>query len=79
MANISFEQLKDLIAQSTGKSIDFIGMDYSLKTDLGLDSRAIAELLMSVQQTFNCTIPEAEAARILTVGDLYHYLRRLGT
>ncbi len=79
MANISFEQVKEVILRSTGKKSEFIGMEHNFKNDLGLDSLAIAELIMAIQLEFGCNIPENEAVRILTVGDLYHYLRRLGT
>lgn len=40
---------------------------------MGLDS---VELLMRVEDEFDIEVPDAEAAEIFTVGDLYHCILR---
>jgi acyl carrier protein len=48
----------------------------SLETDLGADSLAIVELLMSVEEELGIVIPDEEAQKMKTVGDILDYICR---
>jgi acyl carrier protein len=42
--------------------------------DLGADSLDGVEILLALEHEFECTIPNAAAERMLTVGDIFDYL-----
>lgn len=46
----------------------------SLTMDLGLDSMDSIELIMDLEKQFNITIPDEEAERMKTVGDIANYI-----
>ena len=48
----------------------------SFMDDLGADSRALVELTISFEETFNIEIPDEEADRIRTVGDAIESVQR---
>ncbi len=41
--------------------------------DLGADSLDIVELLMALEELLDCEIPDEQAEKILTVGDVLKY------
>ncbi|MFE9559312.1 acyl carrier protein [Streptomyces sp. NPDC006692] len=48
-----------------------------LECDRGIDSRALAELVMTLEQRLAVTIPEEETGRLQTVGDMRSLFTRL--
>jgi acyl carrier protein len=48
----------------------------SLEKDLGADSLAIVELMMSVEEELGITIPDEDAQKMKTFGDLLDYICR---
>ena len=42
--------------------------------DIGADTLDIVELVMAIEARFELTIPDREAAKILTIGDLIDFL-----
>ncbi len=53
-----------------------IGMDYSLRDDLGLDSMATIELLFKIEEAFDLQIPDQDLQGLATVGDVIGYVER---
>ncbi len=64
------DKVLKLIAEQLGKSIDEITEEKEVVKDLGADSLDIVEMLMSLEEEFNITVPEDEAVNIKTVGDI---------
>lgn len=64
------EKVKQLIAEQLGKSVDEITDEKEVVKDLGADSLDVVEMLMSLEEEFNITVPEEEAVNIKTVGDI---------
>ena len=64
------DKVKELIAQQLNKSIDEITDDKEIVKDLGADSLDVVEMLMSLEEEFNVTVPEDEAVNIKTVADI---------
>ncbi len=64
------EKVKQLIADQLGKAVDEITEDKEVVKDLGADSLDVVEMLMSLEEEFNITVPEEEAVNIKTVGDI---------
>lgn len=64
------DKVLKLIAEQLGKSIEEITEEKEVVKDLGADSLDIVEMLMSLEEEFNITVPEDEAVNIKTVGDI---------
>lgn len=64
------EKVKQLIAEQLGKSVDEISEEKEVVKDLGADSLDVVEMLMSLEEEFNITVPEEEAVNIKTVSDI---------
>jgi|RhiMetdeSRZDD1v2_1073273.scaffolds.fasta_scaffold1486212_2 acyl carrier protein len=47
---------------------------YSMRDDLGLDSMATIELLFRIEEAFDLQIPDQDLQKLLTVGDVIHYV-----
>lgn len=71
-----FEQLKSLIAYELSVPKESITPETDLQNDLGADSLDAIELIMSVENTFKITIPEAQANNLRTVGDLLRFIEK---
>lgn len=54
---------------------DSIKVDTSFIDDLGADSLDIVELIMAFEQEFDLQIPDSEAEKIMTVGDVVEYIK----
>lgn len=70
-----FERVKDVIGEQLGiEDLDTITMDTTFIEDLGADSLDIVELIMALEEEFDLEIPEAEAEKVTTVGDVVEYI-----
>ncbi len=68
------DKVKELIAQQLNKSVDEITEDKDIVKDLGADSLDVVEMLMSLEEEFNVTVPEEDAVNIKTVGDIVNVI-----
>lgn len=68
------ESVKELIAKQLNKPIDEISEDKEVVKDLGADSLDVVEMLMSLEEEFNITVPEEDAVNIKTVGDIINLI-----
>lgn len=64
-----------MVEEKLGVAASDITPDKSLVNDLGADSLDSVELMMSIEQKFNVTIPEDVTESINTVGDIVNYLQ----
>lgn len=69
----SLERLKSIIADQLGVDENTIAEDTSLE-DLGTDSLALVELVMSVEEEFNIEIADEDLETFKTVGDVLDYI-----
>ncbi|ADD02541.1 acyl carrier protein [Thermoanaerobacter mathranii subsp. mathranii str. A3] len=72
-----FEKVRDIIAEQLGIDPDEITMESSFIDDLGADSLDIVELIMALEEEFDIEIPDEDAEKIKTVGDVVEYLSNL--
>jgi len=70
-----FDKIKDIISDQLGIDADEISMDSSFIDDLGADSLDIVELIMALEGEFDMEIPDEEAEKIATVGDVVEYIK----
>jgi acyl carrier protein len=73
-------RVTDLIVEQLGVSKDEVVLNASFIDDLGADSLDIVELVMSMEEEFDLEIPDEDAEKIQTIGDVIAYLgERLGS
>lgn len=70
-----FEKIRERIAEQFSIDEDEITMDSSFIDDLGADSLDIVELIMALEEEFDMEIPDEDAEKISTVGDVVEYIR----
>ena len=70
-----FEKIKELIAEELGADAATITKETTFDEDLGADSLDIVELIMALEEEFDMEIPDADAEKIVTVGDVVEYIK----
>ena len=74
MENIE-ARVKKVIAEKLGVDEATIKNDASFVDDLGADSLDTVELVMALEEEFNCQIPDEDAEKILTVQLAIDYVK----
>ena len=72
------EKMKEIIADQLGVSEDEVTLEASFKEDLDADSLDLFELVMALEEEFDIEIPDADAEKVVTVGDVINYLKDKG-
>ena len=70
-----FEKVKGIIVEQLGTAESAVSMEASFIDDLGADSLDIVELIMALEEEFDIEIPDADAEKVVTVGDVVEYIR----
>lgn len=70
-----FEKVKGIIVEQLGVAEASVTMEASFIDDLGADSLDIVELIMALEEEFDLQIPDSEAEKISTVGDVVEYIK----
>ena len=70
-----FEKVKAIIVEQLGVAETSVEMDSSFIDDLGADSLDIVELVMALEEEFDLEIPDSDAEKVVTVGDVVEYIK----
>ena len=70
-----FEKVKKIIVEQLGASESSITTEASFIDDLGADSLDIVELIMALEEEFDIEIPDSDAEKVATVGDVVDYIK----
>lgn len=70
-----FEKVKGIIVEQLGVAENTVTMEASFIDDLGADSLDIVELIMALEEEFDTEIPDADAEKVVTVGDVVDYIK----
>ncbi len=70
-----FEKVKGVIVEQLGVAEGNITMEASFIDDLGADSLDIVELIMALEEEFDIEIPDSDAEKVVTVGDVVEYIK----
>ena len=68
------QQVKDIIVEQLGVTSDQVTPEAKFIEDLGADSLDIVELVMALEEEFGNEIPDEQAEKLLTVGDVVKYI-----
>ena len=69
------EKVKAIIVEQLGVADTAVTMEASFIDDLGADSLDIVELVMAIEEEFDIEIPDADAEKVVTVGDVVDYIK----
>ena len=72
------EKVKEIIVSKLGVDAAQVTPEASFTNDLGADSLDTVELVMEFEKTFNIQIPDEDAEKIASVGDVINYLKAKG-
>ena len=67
-------RVKDIVVEQLGVSADEVTTDASFIDDLGADSLDTVELVMALEEEFECEIPDEEAEKITTAKEAVNYI-----
>lgn len=70
-----FEEISAIVEERLGVAASEITPEKNLINDLGADSLDSVELIMSIEQKFDISIPEEAAENIKTIGDIINYVK----
>lgn len=69
------EKVKGIIIEQLGVTDAAVTMEASFIDDLGADSLDIVELIMAIEEEFDIEIPDSDAEKVVTVGDVVDYIK----
>ena len=69
------EKVKAIIVEQLGVADTAVTMEASFIDDLGADSLDIVELVMAIEEEFDIEIPDSDAEKVVTVGDVVDYIK----
>src|SRR5205807_4924611 len=76
MADKSIEEkAKDIIVEQLGVNPEQVTPQASFIEDLGADSLDIVELVMAFEEEFSVEVPDEDAEKLQTVGDVIKYIQ----
>ncbi|MDU4889067.1 MAG: acyl carrier protein [Clostridium sp.] len=70
-----FGKVRAKIAEQLSIDENEITMESGFVDDLGADSLDIVELIMALEEEFDMEIPDEDAEKITTVGDVVEYIK----
>jgi acyl carrier protein len=68
------ERVKKIVVEQLGVNEDDVTESASFVDDLGADSLDTVELVMALEEEFECEIPDEEAEKITTVQQAIDYI-----
>ena len=66
------EKVKGIIVEQLGVAENAVTMEASF---IGADSLDIVELVMALEEEFDIEIPDSDAEKVVTVGDVVEYIK----
>ena len=76
--NIS-EKVRDIIVEQLGVNPEQVTPSASFIEDLGADSLDTVELVMAFEEEFSVEVPDEDAEKLQTVGDVVKYIEEKTT
>ena len=73
---MTFETVRNTLAEQFEIDPSEITMDTNLIDDIGADSLDVVELIMSLEDNYGITISDEDATGIKTVGDVVNLLSK---
>jgi len=68
------QRVKDIIVEQLGVTAEQVTLEAKFIEDLGADSLDTVELVMALEEEFGQEIPDEEAEKLQSVGDVIKYI-----
>ena len=68
------QRIKDIIVDQLGVNADQVTPEAKFIEDLGADSLDTVELIMALEEEFGIEVPDEEAEKLQSVGDVTKYI-----
>ncbi|MDB6077629.1 MAG: acyl carrier protein [Akkermansiaceae bacterium] len=68
------DRVKDIIVDQLGVNADQVTLSAKFIEDLGADSLDTVELVMAFEEEFEIEVPDEEAEKLQSVGDVVTYI-----
>ena len=68
------DRVKDIIVDQLGVNADQVTPEAKFVEDLGADSLDTVELVMAFEEEFDIEVPDEEAEKLQSVGDVIRYV-----
>jgi acyl carrier protein len=72
-----FKKVAEVVAEQLSVDINEVKLESNFIEDLGADSLDTVELLMALEESFDCEIDESAASSLVTVQDIVNYVNEL--
>ncbi|MBR5513124.1 MAG: acyl carrier protein [Ruminococcus sp.] len=69
-----FDKVKELIVDQLGVDEDIVTSEASIQEELGADSLDIVDLIQTIEDEYDLSIPDEAVESIKTVGDIVAYI-----
>jgi acyl carrier protein len=70
------EKVKDIIVEQLGVNPEQVTPQASFIEDLGADSLDTVELVMAFEEEFSVEVPDEDAEKLQTVGNVVEYIEK---
>ena len=74
MADNIQDKVRDIIVEQLGVNPEQVTLEAKFIEDLGADSLDTVELVMAFEEEFGIDVPDEEAEKLLSVGDVVRYV-----
>jgi acyl carrier protein len=68
------DKVRDIIVEQLGVNAEQVTAEAKFIEDLGADSLDTVELVMAFEEEFGIEVPDEDAEKLLTVGDVVRYI-----
>ncbi len=75
MAENIEEKVMKIVADQFEVPLDKVTLSSQFMDDLKADSLSVVELVLAIEEAFNLEIPDEDAEKIKTVGDVVNYVK----
>lgn len=73
---MTFNKIKEIIVEQLGVEEDVVTAEANIQDDLGADSLDIVDLIQTIEDEYDLSIPDEAVEEIKTVGDIVAYIEK---
>ncbi|HRU96666.1 acyl carrier protein [Ruminococcus sp. XPD3002] len=73
---MTFDKIKELIVEQLGVEEDVVTPEANIQDDLGADSLDIVDLIQTIEDEYDLSIPDEAIEEIKTVNDIVNYVEK---